>query len=569
MKMFSRISGLLPNKKNKKTQGGSFFFRSMIKDKKTNKSKSSKIKIFLRKFLKILFRILLLLLLLGLICYIVLLFFARDIETFFAFPGRDVNLKEITNHPAGLIVWEEIVLTAPSGNTIQGIYIDNGAEKTVYYFHGNGAPMEYFYTEMRYIADLGYNVISYDFPGYGKSTGKPTQDEVRNFSDTFYEHMKRTYDIKDEDVIVWWYSIGTAVAVDFAKEKDFDSLVLFSPLSSLYEMSEKLFSMPLQKLFFLPNNFVSRESIALIDEPTLIIHGNTDKVVPIEQGREVYINSGAEEKYFIEIDDLGHSLITERYGEVLTPYLNEFFREEEVWDEMISEVWENPIEATKKQEKEVLHSEKIFLDRKTATELLKKYQKQERIQKLDIIRDSSLTKYVDPNVSFEEPAYIPNDMRDLSDTFIIDSKWDAQMRSEAAGYFEALAEAFYEEFNEKVVVVSSYRSYSYQAGIKARGCPDNLCAKAGHSEHQSGLSIDLWSASSKQYWDSDTRLQGFYVWLSENAHFYGFHNSYQKGRDIDGYEIEPWHWRYLWVEFADYLHDNDMTFAEYYKERMN
>ncbi len=56
----------------------------------------------------------------------------------------------------------------------------------------------------------------------------------------------------------------------------------------------------------------------------------------------------------------------------------------------------------------------------------------------------------------------------------------------------------------------------------------------------------------------------FYTWLDENAHLYGFANSYKKGRAIDGYEIEPWHWRYLGKDFATYLHEHDMTFAEYY-----
>ena len=102
------------------------------------------------------------------------------------------------------------------------------------------------------------------------------------------------------------------------------------------------------------------------------------------------------------------------------------------------------------------------------------------------------------------------------------------MREQAAESFENMAEAFYKAFEEKIVVVSSYRSYNYQAGIKARGCPDNLCAKAGHSEHQSGLSVDLWSASSNAYWKSSENLQRYYSWLSQNAHLYGFHNSYQK-----------------------------------------
>jgi D-alanyl-D-alanine carboxypeptidase len=55
----------------------------------------------------------------------------------------------------------------------------------------------------------------------------------------------------------------------------------------------------------------------------------------------------------------------------------------------------------------------------------------------------------------------------------------------------------------------------------------------------------------------------YYLWLVKNSHLYGWHNTYQKWVAIDGYEIEPWHWRYLWVEFATYLYENNMTIAEY------
>lgn len=143
------------------------------------------------------------------------------------------------------------------------------------------------------------------------------------------------------------------------------------------------------------------------------------------------------------------------------------------------------------------------------------------------------------------------------------------MRELAAENFEAMAEQFYRDTGEKMVVVSSYRSYAYQAGIKAGGCPDNLCAKAGYSEHQSGLTADLWSASSNEYWKSSARLMGYYAWLKEHAAEYGFHNPYQNGVSIDGYDIEPWHWRYMGPELALYLQKQDMTFAEFFMQREN
>jgi len=63
----------------------------------------------------------------------------------------------------------------------------------------------------------------------------------------------------------------------------------------------------------LENSYISKDRIQDITEPTLIIHGNNDKVVPFEQGKLVYENSPAEKKFFIEIDNFGHSLIPERY----------------------------------------------------------------------------------------------------------------------------------------------------------------------------------------------------------------------------------------------------------------
>lgn len=188
----------------------------------------------------------------------------------------------------------------------------------------------------------------------------------------------------------------------------------------------------------------------------------------------------------------------------------------------------------------------------------------EEILVFDLVSDSSYQKYVDPQVPFENVAYIPNDLRPLSLTYITDTRGDLRLRDEAASALEQLAEAFYTEKGEKVVAVSSYRSYERQRQIKAGWCPDHLCAKAWYSEHQSGLAVDVWSASTEDYWRSSPRLMWFFTWFQENAHLYGYHNSYQNGVDIDGYAVEPWHWRYVWVELAQYLHTTSQTFAEYY-----
>lgn len=53
-------------------------------------------------------------------------------------------------------------------------------------------------------------------------------------------------------------------------------------------------------------------------------------------------------------------------------------------------------------------------------------------------------------------------------------------------------------------------------------------------------------------------------WLQENAHKWGFHQTYQKGIQIDGKAIEPWHWRYLGTGLATELWEKNMSFAEWF-----
>lgn len=195
---------------------------------------------------------------------------------------------------------------------------------------------------------------------------------------------------------------------------------------------------------------------------------------------------------------------------------------------------------------------------------LEQAKKQFYLDNVDLETDSSVTKYVDPKVSYNNKAYIPKNLVPVKSEFIKDSKWYIQVHQVAKDNLNKLAQQFYNETQQEIVVVSGYRSYAYQKWIKDRGCPDNLCAKAGHSEHQWWYAIDLYSASTQAEWMGSNTLRKYFDWLNANAHVYGFHNPYQNGVEIDGYEPEPWHWRYVGVQLATHLKQTDMTFGQYY-----
>jgi len=211
--------------------------------------------------------------------------------------------------------------------------------------------------------------------------------------------------------------------------------------------------------------------------------------------------------------------------------------------------------------KEDLQNNKNILEEKK--EIIKE-------EKKDIVfdfeSDNSIQKYVSDKIHYNNLSYIPQDLVALKWEFIIDTKWNQILRKEAIQNLDKLSKDFYNDFKVKLKIVSAYRSYTYQKWIKDRWCSDLFCAKAWYSEHQSGLAIDIFEATTKQDFLSKSNLKKYFNWMEINAYKYGFHNSYKNGREVDGYTPEPWHWRYVWEVLATILHKQNITFAEYIKK---
>lgn len=145
------------------------------------------------------------------------------------------------------------------------------------------------------------------------------------------------------------------------------------------------------------------------------------------------------------------------------------------------------------------------------------------------------------------------------------------MRKEAAKALELLFQTSISA-NLTLYAVSGYRSYQrqkeiYEENIARRGVveTDKYSAKPGHSEHQTGLSMDV-STSTIQ-----NRLETVFAgtpegkWLRENAHLFGFITRYPKDKvHLTQYAYEPWHIRYVGVSLAEYLFHKKLTLEEYY-----
>lgn len=140
------------------------------------------------------------------------------------------------------------------------------------------------------------------------------------------------------------------------------------------------------------------------------------------------------------------------------------------------------------------------------------------------------------------------------------------VRTAALAFIELCDQA--KEDGYTIMGISGYRSYQTQKNLYNRylqkdpqSVVDTYSARAGHSEHQTGLAIDVSSNNADILtFEMSTSFQ----WMKENAHLYGFILRYQKGKeDITGYKYEPWHYRYVGKEIATLLHQTGMTYDEY------
>ncbi|MNI04955.1 D-alanyl-D-alanine carboxypeptidase [compost metagenome] len=168
--------------------------------------------------------------------------------------------------------------------------------------------------------------------------------------------------------------------------------------------------------------------------------------------------------------------------------------------------------------------------------------------------------------------HVPTDLVYPEVRFTFKEKIDKRMmRSEAAKALEQMF-AGAEQDGIYLAGVSAYRSHSTQTALFNRYVAKDGEEKAktysavpGHSEHETGLSIDVSGSDGKCAAEDCFGDTEEAKWLAEHAAEYGYIIRYPEGKEsITGYKYEPWHIRYVGVEIAAYIADNNITLEEYY-----
>jgi D-alanyl-D-alanine carboxypeptidase len=167
--------------------------------------------------------------------------------------------------------------------------------------------------------------------------------------------------------------------------------------------------------------------------------------------------------------------------------------------------------------------------------------------------------------------YIPKDLEAIYSRYNIGT---LKLRHEARKAFESMCQAAEEE-GLVFAAVSAFRSYSYQEEVYLRKimpdmtmdeyCKerDKVSARPGHSEHQTGLAVDI--NELEQNFENTPEGR----WLAEKAYKFGFILRYPKGKEkITGYDYEPWHFRYVGCGLSEAVFPSGITYDEYYAQHL-
>lgn len=184
----------------------------------------------------------------------------------------------------------------------------------------------------------------------------------------------------------------------------------------------------------------------------------------------------------------------------------------------------------------------------------------------DIDNPENILVLVNKNNKLDS-SYVPSDLEKISLEYATDDKY---LRKEAKEYFEKLSHDA-KKLGYKIIAVSAYRDYDYQNNLfegykleKGLEYALQCSARPGHSEHQTGLAVDV-MGSNNDYDEFEKSIE--FSWMKENAHKYGFILRYPKGKEnITGFKYEPWHYRYVGLITATRIFKENITLEEYYNK---
>lgn len=218
--------------------------------------------------------------------------FKNIIEQFVFFP-----VKGLEKTPELLNLHYNNIYIYLQDNKIHGWYIKNEnnnnpklKDKVILFFHGNAGNISYRLNYIHKFYDMGFNLLFYDYPGFGFSQGNPNEENCVQSGKLFYDYLMNEKKFKHENIIFYGESIGGAISANLGNQLNIKYLILQSTFSDIKEIIQKLAihnylgilinNLGFETIEYLKNR--NKKNMLKKIMKTMIIHSNQDELIDVK-----------------------------------------------------------------------------------------------------------------------------------------------------------------------------------------------------------------------------------------------------------------------------------------------
>jgi fermentation-respiration switch protein FrsA (DUF1100 family) len=174
---------------------------------------------------------------------------------------------------------------------------------TLLFCHGNAGNASHRLDNVYRLLQTGFQVLLFDYRGYGHSTGQPSESGLYRDAATAWAHLVEQEDTEGAPRLIFGRSLGGAVAIELATQVEASGLIVESTFTSIRTLARLVFPFPLPEL---PVKYDSLSKIGRVTMPLLAIHGELDELIPFADGRALF-EAAPQPKAWYPIPHAGHN----------------------------------------------------------------------------------------------------------------------------------------------------------------------------------------------------------------------------------------------------------------------
>ena len=213
----------------------------------------------------------------------------------------DVAGREITSTPADIGAdFEEITIDTEDGQRLHAWFIPAPQSRVVLLFlHGNAGNISHRLASIGIFRDLGLDVLIFDYRGYGRSTGRPSEQGVKRDAEAAWAWLTEERGVPAREIVVFGRSLGGSIAAWLAARYQPCAVIIESAFTSVPDMAAQRYPwLPVRLLSTL--RFDTVEAAARIQAPVLVVHSEEDDIIPFAHGQKIYAAT-SEPKAFLRL----------------------------------------------------------------------------------------------------------------------------------------------------------------------------------------------------------------------------------------------------------------------------